>query len=379
MLRKLNLYKISGQLVTRLRCPALASRNVVIAVAVVVLVILAAMALLLAQRGAAPATSPTTPTPSPVTSPTPSPTTPPPSPYELKIFTGGTGGVYYPLGTKLADMLNKYSAGRIKATASTSGASVANARALAAGDASLVFIQNDIAFYAYKGIYMFEGSRVEVIRGVAVLYPEIIQIVVRADSGIRSLKDLEGKIVAVGAAGSGTAVEAEIILRAAGLWDKITPQYLDFRQAAESLKLGTVHAAFIVAGIPTAAVQELAATTPVNLVSIPQDLHSKLVAQGYRFFIPVNVPKGTYSGMTEDVQTLAVLAMLAVRADVPEDVVYKVLDIMFTYIGELRAAHARAEAISLEKALEGMPIPLHPGAVKYYKDKGITIPPELQP
>jgi TRAP transporter TAXI family solute receptor len=226
---------------------------------------------------------------------------------------------------------------------------------------------------------MFEGSRVEVIRGVAVLYPEIIQIVVRADSGIRSLKDLEGKIVAVGAAGSGTAVEAEIILRVAGLWDKITPQYLDFRQAAESLKLGTVHSAFIVAGIPTAAVQELAATTPVNLVSIPQDLHSKLVAQGYRFFIPVNVPKGTYSGMTEDVQTLAVLAMLAVRADVPEDVVYKVLDIMFTYIGELRAAHARAEAISLEKALEGMPIPLHPGAVKYYKDKGITIPPELQP
>ncbi len=356
----------------------MASRNVVIAVAVVVLVILAAMALLLAQRGVAPTTSPTTPTPSPVTSPTPSPT-PPPAPYELKIFTGGTGGVYYPLGTKLADMLNKYSGGRIKATASTSGASVANARALAQGDANLIFIQNDIAFYAYKGIYMFEGSRVEVIRGVAVLYPEIIQIVVRADSGIKSLKDLEGKIVAVGAPGSGTAVEAEIILRAAGLWDKITPQYLDFRQAAESLKLGTVHAAFIVAGIPTAAVQELAATTPVNLVSIPQDLHSKLVAQGYRFFIPVTVPKGTYPGMTEDVQTLAVLAMLAVRADVPDDVVYTILDIMFTYIGELRAAHARAEAISLEKALEGMPIPLHPGAIKYYRAKGITVPPELQP
>ncbi len=356
----------------------MASRNVAIAVAVVVLVILAAMALLLAQRGAAPATSPTTPTPSPVTSPTPSPT-PPPAPYELRIFTGGTGGVYYPLGTKLAEMLNKYSGGRIKATASTSGASVANARALAQGDANLIFIQNDIAFYAYKGIYMFEGSRVEVIRGVAVLYPEIIQIVVRADSGIRSLRDLEGKIVAVGAPGSGTAVEAEIILRAAGLWDKITPQYLDFRQAAESLKLGTVHAAFIVAGIPTAAVQELAATIPVNLVSIPQDLHSKLVAQGYRFFIPVTVPKGTYPGMTEDVQTLAVLAMLAVRADVPDDVVYMILDIMFTHIAELRAAHARAEAISLEKALEGMPIPLHPGAIKYYRAKGITVPPELHP
>jgi TRAP transporter solute receptor, TAXI family len=342
----------------------LASRNVVLAVAVV-LVVLVGIALLWTQRGAAPET-PATPSP-------------PPAPYELKIFTGGTGGVYYPLGTKLADMLNKYSGGRITASASTSGASVANARALGVGDANLVFIQNDIAFYAYKGMYMFEGQRIDVIRGVAVLYPEIVQIVVRADSGIRSIEDLEGKIVAVGAAGSGTAVEAEIILRAAGLWDKITPQYLDFRQAAESLKLGSVHAAFIVAGIPTAAVQELAATTPVNLVSIPGTLLNQLRAQGYTFFIPVKVPKGTYSGLTEDVETLAVLAMLAVRADVPDDVVHMVLDIMFTHIGELRAAHARAEAISLEKALDGMPIPLHPGAVKYYEDKGMRVPPELRP
>ncbi|MFN4045861.1 MAG: TAXI family TRAP transporter solute-binding subunit, partial [Acidilobaceae archaeon] len=279
---------------------------------------------------------------------------------------------------KLADMLNKYSDGRITASAATSGASVANAKALSAGDANLVFIQNDIAYYAYKGIYMFEGAKVDVIRGVVILYPEIIQIVVRADSGIKTLKDLEGKIVAVGAPGSGTAVEAEIILRTAGLWDKITPQYLDFRQAAEALKLGQVHAAFIVAGIPTAAVQELAATTPVSLVSIPSDLLGELKKQGYTFFTQATVPKDTYSGMTEDVQTLAVMAMLAVRSDVPEDVVYMILDIMFKHLDEWRQAHARAQAISLEKALEGMPIPLHPGAVKYYKDKGISVPPELQ-
>lgn len=345
------------------------SRNVVIAV-VVVAVLLIAIAVLLTQRGPGVTVTPT---------PSPGPGTTTPTPYEIKIFTGGTGGVYYPLGTKLADMLNRYSGGRITASASTSGASVANARALATGDANLVFIQNDIAFYAYNGLYMFEGNPVKVIRGVAVLYPEIVQIVVRADSGIRSLSDLEGKIVAVGAPGSGTAVEAEIILRAAGLWDKITPQYLDFRQASEALKLGQVHAAFIVAGIPTAAVQELAATTPVNLVSIPSDLVEKLKAQGYRFFVPVTVPKDTYNGMTSDVQTLAVLAMLAVRADVPDDVVYMILDIMFKHLDELRAAHARAQAISLEKALEGMPIPLHPGAVKYYRDKGITVPPELLP
>ncbi|MDM7275333.1 MAG: TAXI family TRAP transporter solute-binding subunit [Thermoprotei archaeon] len=345
-----------------------------LAAAIIVIALIVVAAFLLFRPTPAPVTP--TPTPTPVT-PTPTPT--PVPPYSIKIFTGGTGGVYYPLGVKLADMLNKYSGGRIAASAATSGASVANAKALAVGDANLVFIQNDIAYYAYKGIYMFEGSKVEVIRGVAVLYPEIIQIVVRADSGIKTLKDLEGKIVAVGAPGSGTAVEAEIILRAAGLWDKITPQYLDFKQAAEALKLGQVHAAVIVAGIPTAAVRELAATTPVNLVSIPQGLLEELKKLGYLFFVPAVVPKDTYTGMTEDVQTLAVMAMLAVRADVPEDVVYMILDIMFKYLKEWREAHARAEEISLEKALNGMPIPLHPGAVKYYKDKGIAVPPELLP
>lgn len=315
--------------------------------------------------------------PAPTTTPTPTPT--PVTPYTMKIFTGGTGGVYYPLGVKLADMLSKYSGGRITATATTSGASVANVRALQAGDANLIFVQNDIAYYAFKGIYMFEGSKVEIIRGVAVLYPEIIQIVVRADSGIKSLRDLEGKIVAVGAPGSGTAVEAELILKAAGLWDKIKAEYLDFRTAAQALKLGQVHAAFIVAGIPTASVQELAATTPINLVEIPDDVLNNLKKQGYPFFIRVVVPKDTYSGVTGDVQTLAVLAMLAVRADVPDDVVYSILDIMFKHIDELRAAHARAKDIELMKALDGMPIPLHPGAVKYYRDKGITVPPELIP
>ncbi|MCS7098810.1 MAG: TAXI family TRAP transporter solute-binding subunit, partial [Sulfolobales archaeon] len=128
-------------------------------------------------------------------------------PYALNIWTGGTGGVYYPLGVKLSEMLNKYAGDVISSSVSTSGASVANMRALAAGDANLVFVQNDIAYYAYRGVYMFEGSRVGVVRGIAVLYPEVVQIVVRADSGIKSIYDLEGKRVAIGAAGSGTAVE----------------------------------------------------------------------------------------------------------------------------------------------------------------------------
>ncbi|MCX8208583.1 MAG: TAXI family TRAP transporter solute-binding subunit [Sulfolobales archaeon] len=300
-------------------------------------------------------------------------------PYALNIWTGGTGGVYYPLGVKLSEMLNKYAGDVISSSVSTSGASVANMRALAAGDANLVFVQNDIAYYAYRGVYMFEGSRVGVVRGIAVLYPEVVQIVVRADSGIKSIYDLEGKRVAIGAAGSGTAVEAELILRAAGLWDKIAAQNLDFVAAAESIKLGLVDAAFVVAGIPTSAVLSLAAAVPVNLVEVPDEVLNKLVEQGYRFFIRYAVPANTYTGMTSDVRTLAVKAMLAVRADVPDHVVYNVLKVMFERISELREAHARARDIELARALEGMPIPLHPGAIRFYQEKGISIPSELRP
>lgn len=301
------------------------------------------------------------------------------APYALSIWTGGTGGVYYPLGVKLSELLNKYASDVITASVSTSGASVANMRALAAGDANLVFVQNDIAYYAYKGIYMFEGSRVDIARGVAVLYPEVVQIVVRADSGIGSIYDLSGKRVAVGAAGSGTAVEAELILRAAGVWDYITPQYMDFATAASALKLGQIEAAFIVAGIPTSAVLELSATVPVNLVEVPDEVLSKLIEQGYRFFTRYTVPAGTYTGMTSDVRTVAVMAMLAVRADVPEHVVYTALKVMFDRLSELREAHARAKDIELAKALEGMPIPLHPGAIRFYQEKGISVPAELRP
>lgn len=306
-------------------------------------------------------------------------TRPAAKPYTLNIWTGGTAGVYYPLGVKLSEMLNKYAGNVISSSASTSGASVANMRALGAGDAQLVFVQNDIAYYAYNGIYMFEGSKVAIARGVAVLYPEIIQIVVRADSGIRSLYDLSGKRVAVGAVGSGTAVEAELILRAAGLWDKIAVQNLDFAAAADSLKLGLVDAAFVVAGIPTSAVLSLAATVPVNLVEVPDEVFNKLVQEGYKFFTRFTVPANTYTGMTSDVRTLAVMAMLAVRSDVPDDVVYHVLKVVFERVDELREAHARAKDIDLKRALEGMPIPLHPGAIRFYQEKGISIPSGLRP
>ncbi|BAD85124.1 TRAP-type transporter, periplasmic component [Thermococcus kodakarensis KOD1] len=297
---------------------------------------------------------------------------------EITIYTGGTSGVYFPLGSKYAEILNKNG---IKAKAVTSGASVTNAKAIGEGKAQAAILQNDIAYYAYNGLYMFEGQPVKNIRGVAALYPETVQFVVRADSDIKSLQDLKGKKVAIGAAGSGTAVAAEQILKAAGVWDSIQKVNQKFSEAAQSLKVGQIDAAVIVSGAPTPAVNQIAVQTPVRILPIPDDILNKLHDQGYIFYVRQVLPKDTYNGMTEDTPTVAVKAILAVSADLSEDTVYQMTKILFdpANLEELHKVHAKTKYISLDTALDGMSIPLHPGAIKFYEEKGITVPDKLKP
>ncbi|WP_175058945.1 TAXI family TRAP transporter solute-binding subunit [Thermococcus sp. 2319x1] len=294
---------------------------------------------------------------------------------EITIYTGGTEGVYFPLGSKYAEILTKNG---VPAKAVTSGASVANAKAIGDGTAQAAILQNDVAYYAYNGLYMFEGQAIKNIRGVAALYPETVQFIVRADSDIKTLQDLAGKKVAIGAPGSGTAVAAEQVLRAAGVWDSIEKVNQQFSEASQSLKLGQVDAAVIVSGIPTPSVNQIAVQTPVRVLPIPDDILNKLKQQGYIFYVRQVVPKGTYNGVEEDTPTLAVKAMLAVSADLSEDTVYKMTKILFENVDQLRAVHQKAQLISLETALDGMSIPLHPGAIKYYEEKGLSIPEELK-
>ncbi|NJE47000.1 TAXI family TRAP transporter solute-binding subunit [Thermococcus sp. GR7] len=295
---------------------------------------------------------------------------------EITIYTGGTSGVYFPLGSKYAEILSKNG---VNAKAVTSGASVANAKAIGDGTAQAAIMQNDVAYYAYHGLYMFEGNKIEKLRGVAALYPETVQFVVRADSDIKSLQDLAGKKVAIGAPGSGTAVAAEQILKAAGVWDSIQKVNQAFSEASQSLKLGQVDAAVIVSGAPTPAVNQIAVQTPVRILPIPDDILNKLKNEGYIFYVRQVLPKDTYNGMTEDTPTVAVKAVLVVSADLPEDVVYQMTKILFDNVAELQKVHAKTQYISLETALDGMSIPLHPGAAKYYEEKGMTIPSELKP
>jgi TRAP transporter TAXI family solute receptor len=235
----------------------------------------------------------------------------------LTIATGGTAGTYYPLGAGMADIWNK-NIKDMNAMVQSTGASVANINLLKNNEVDLIFVQNDVAFYAYKGVELFKEPFPQ-LRGLATLYPETVQIVALADRGINSVYDLKGKRVAVGAAGSGTEVNARQILAAAGItYNDIKVQYLSFAEAANNLKDGNIDAAFVTAGHPTAAIVDLAAVRKIVLVPVAEEIIASL-QKDYPFYVKIVVPAGTYKGVDADVVTVAVKAMLAVRAEMPED------------------------------------------------------------
>ncbi|MCE4624911.1 MAG: TAXI family TRAP transporter solute-binding subunit [Desulfurococcales archaeon] len=303
-------------------------------------------------------------------------------PYKITILTGGVGGTYYPVGTTYAKLLNKYSNGKISATGLEGKASVSNIQEICKGTANAGLAQNDISYYAYNGVKIsaFEGKPQKCIRAVAVLYPETIQIVTLKDSGINTLQDLAGKKVVVGAEGSGTYWNARQILEAAGVWDQIVPVYKKFSDAKEDLKNGAVDAAFYTAGIPTSAIEQLASEVPIKIIPVPTEIYQKLI-QNYPFYVQQTIPAGTYNGLDQDVQTVAVMSMLLVHKDVPKDIVYLMTKILFEHVDELKSQVGKTSVqyISLDHALDGLSIPLHEGAYQYYVEKGLQVPDEFKP
>lgn len=298
----------------------------------------------------------------------------------VNVATGGTAGVYFPLGSALARMWTERVPG-VQASAQSTGASVANIRLIQRGDVDVAFVQNDIAYYAFNGIEMFRGDRQERLRGMAMLYPETIQIVTLRQKNINSVADLRGKRVAVGAPGSGTEVNARQILQVYDIGyyggvnpavraQRVQPDFLNFAEAADQLKDGVIDAAFITAGTPTAAVQDIAATRDLKIVPVPADVVARL-RERYPYYTPVTIPANTYRGQTEAVPTVAVMAMLVTRQDLPEDLIYDLTKALWENVAVLHAAHARGRDIRPETARAGMPITMHAGALRYYRERGI--------
>lgn len=286
----------------------------------------------------------------------------------INIGTGGTAGTYYPLGGAFAEIWNTQIKG-VNATAESTGASVANVNMMQKGDIEVAIIQNDVASYAEKGIELFE-KKVDTIRGMACLYSEPLQCIT-TDPNIKSIADLKGKNVAVGAIGSGTNANVNQVLEAAGIGkNDYKAQYLSFAEAANGLRDGQVDAAFIVAGVPTSAVVDLATQKNVRVVPIDGDL-AKALKEKYSYYTDFPIVGGTYSTQKEDVMTLTVKSMLIVSSKVSDDMVYNMLKTMYDGTDRIKAAHSVGAFILPETALEGMSIELHPGAKKYFDEKGI--------
>lgn len=286
----------------------------------------------------------------------------------VNIASGGTGGTYYPLAGAMATIWQDAIKG-MNASAQTTGASVANVNLLREDKADVIFVQNDIAYYAVNGQEMFKDKAFPNLRGMATLYPETCQLIVLADSGIKTVADLRGKKVAVGAAGSGVEANARQIMAAAGItYADIQPQYLSFNEASSNLKDGNIDAAFLTAGHPTAAVQDISATKAIAVVSIDDALAAKLMSQ-YPFYTKTVIPAGTYRGVDANVSTVAVKAMLAVSDKLESDVVQKMLKSLFENNDRLSAAHRMGAMVTKDTARDGMSLPLHPGAEKFYGSK----------
>jgi uncharacterized protein len=288
----------------------------------------------------------------------------------ITVLTGGTSGVYYPLGVALANDIGK-ALPNVKTSVQATKASVENLNLLQAGRGEIAFTLGDSLSDAWKGNEEAGfKSPLKKLRGIAAIYPNYIQIVARADSGIKTLADMKGKSISVGAPKSGTELNARVILAAAGLSykDFSKVEYLPFGESVELMKNRQIDITLQSAGLGVSALRDLATSVDIIVVPIPADVIKKTNDPAY---LPAIIPANTYRGQTTDVPAAAVQNYLVTQDGVSNDVVYSMTKALWTNLDSLVAAHSAAKAIELKHALDGMPVPLHPGAEKYYKEVGL--------
>ncbi|MCS6867357.1 MAG: TAXI family TRAP transporter solute-binding subunit [Thermus sp.] len=292
----------------------------------------------------------------------------------LTLGSGATTGVYFPVATGMAKLVNDANVG-LRANARSTGGSVANINAIAAGEFEMALAQNDIAYYAYQGccIAAFDGKPVKGIRALAALYPEVVHIVARADAGIRTVADLKGKRVVVGDVGSGTEQNARQILEAYGLRFEDLGQAIrvSATQGIQLVQDRRADALFYTVGLGASAIQQLALTTPIALVAV--DLGKvQAIAKKYPFYVGFNIPGGTYKGVDVTTPTVAVQAMLIAAEKLSPDTVYRFMKAVFADQAAFKKIHPNLERFfDLSRAARGLPIPLHPGAERFYKEIGV--------
>ena len=290
---------------------------------------------------------------------------------ELTFTTGGTSGTYYAFGSVLAQYVSDNS--DLAVTAVAGNGSAANIDMLDMGFAQLGFVQSDVAFYAYNGIRFeqYEGNPITSFTALAPLYNETVQLVT-CNPEYKSMEDLRGKNVSIGAAGSGVYFNAMDFLAAYDMTEAdIVPQYLSFGDSAEALKDGKIDAAFVVAGAPTTAVVDLCTTKGAYLIGVDEEHIAKLKELNGAY-TECLIPAGTYEGIDEDIVTVAVKAIIIANGDVTEDEAYTIVSTIFENKDAIAEAHAKGLELDLEYASE-CGLPYHAGAAMYFAEKGFTV------
>jgi TRAP transporter TAXI family solute receptor len=288
----------------------------------------------------------------------------------VNILTGGTSGVYYPLGVALSQVYGK-ALPDSKVSVQSTKASAENLNLIEAGRGELAFTLGDALSDAWKGnAEAGFKAPLKKLRAVASIYPNYVQIVATADSGIRTLADLKGKRISVGAPKSGTELNARAVLKAAGLSysDFSKVEYLAFGESVELMKNRQLDVTLQSAGLGVSSLRDLATSMKIVVVPIPADVVAKVGDPAYK---PTMIPAKTYEGQDRDVPAVAIGNVLVTNESVPEQTVYLMTKALFENLPALLAAHNAAKDIKLEHATEGFAVPLHPGAARYYKEKGI--------
>ena len=293
---------------------------------------------------------------------------------KMTMGTGSTSGTYYGYGGVLGQYMKNHA--DVNVTVVSTDGSKANIQGVDSGDYQLGTVQSDVMSYAWDGTRSFqEEGKMDSFRVVAGLYAESVQLVTM-DPGIKSVADLKGKSVSIGAPGSGVYFNAIDVLNAAGLTENdIKAQYQSFSDSTDALKDGKIDAAFMVAGAPTPAIVELCTTNHAFLVPIDGEIADKLIA-ACPFYSALTIPAGTYAGQDKDVNTVTVKATLIVSADASEDTVYNLTKAIFDNAEAIAGENGKGAELSIENATSGLTVPFHSGAAKYFAEKGVTVPTE---
>ena len=287
---------------------------------------------------------------------------------KINLATGGNTGIYYSFGSAISQILSEKA--NITITIQSTGASKANIQLIDAGEVEAAIVQNDVMDYAWRGVDLFNGEKINSFSTMAALYAEVCQVVANPASGIRTISDLRGKNVSVGDAGSGTEFNARQILEAYGIsFNDIGKQNLSFAASADALKDNKIDAFFCVAGSPTPAIIDLATGKDILILEV-DDAHAAELIKNYPFYTQFPIDANSYRGQNNAIKTVAVKATIIVSSSLSEDIVYRLTKGLFESKAEIEAAHVKGSELSASYAVEGISVPFHPGAVKYYKEIG---------